>query len=81
MAENIIYPKITLAAARVNAGLTQVKASEALHISKETLANYESGKTVPDWDMVRKIETVYNFPSDFIFFGKELRLKRNNSYT
>lgn len=70
MAETSNYPKITLAAARVNAGMTQDKAAEALNISKETLSNYERGKSVPNWDMVRKIESVYDFPSDFIFLAK-----------
>lgn len=78
MANTGSFPKITLAAARVNAGLSQESAAEKLNISKETLSNYERGKSTPTWDMVRKIESVYNFSSDFIFFGDELRLKRNN---
>lgn len=62
------YPKITMAAARVNAGLSQDQASKKLDISKETLSNYENGKTKPSWNMVKKMEEVYNFPSDFIIF-------------
>lgn len=73
------FPKITLAAARVNAGLSQEEAAKELNVSKDTLSNYERGKSVPNWETVRKIETVYNFPSDFIFFGEELRLKRRNA--
>ena len=61
------FPKITLAAARVNAGLSQQEAAKALGVSVATLQNYESGKTVPQWGTVQKIETVYNFPADFIF--------------
>ena len=64
------YPKITLAAARVNAGLNQQDAAKALGISVGTLQNYESGKTVPQWSTVRKIEEVYRFPADFIFLSK-----------
>ena len=41
------FPKITLAAARVNAGLSQQEAAKALGVSVATLQNYESGKTVP----------------------------------
>lgn len=73
------YPKITPAAARVNAGLSQSEAAKRINISKETLSNYENGRTVPDWDTVRKIEEVYEFSSDFIIFGEELRLKRNTA--
>ena len=71
------YPKITLAAARVNAGLTQKEAAKQLEISSKTLLNYENGISVPDWDMVNKISELYEFPSDYIFFGSQLRLKRN----
>lgn len=65
------YPKITLKAARVNAGLTQREAAKALNIDVSTLQNYETGKTVPDWEMVKKIETVYCFPADFIIFTRQ----------
>ena len=78
MVEKRVYPKITLAAARVNAGFSQEEAAIKLNISKETLSNYERGKSVPNWDMVKKIEDVYDFPTDFIFFGEELRLKRKS---
>ena len=61
------FPKITLAAARVNAG--QQEAAKALGVSVATLQNYESGKTVPQWGTVQKIEAVYNFPADFIFLS------------
>lgn len=64
------YPKITLKAARVNAGLSQKKAAEMLNISKETLSNYEKGAYSPSWDMVHKIGEVYKFPVDFIFLAK-----------
>lgn len=71
------YPKITLAAARVNAGYSQKEAAEKLNISNKTLFNYEAGEQVPDWEMVHKIEELYEFPADFIFFGSALRLKRD----
>lgn len=60
-------PKITLEAARVNAHLTQREAAKKLNIAAATLQNYESGKTTPDWKMVRKIEALYNYPIDYIF--------------
>ena len=62
-------PRISLKAARVNAGFSQQEAAKMLGISKATLQNYESGNTVPDILMSRKIEEVYQFPADYIFFG------------
>ena len=70
-----------MAAARVNAGYSQKEAAEKLNISNKTLFNYETGEQVPDWEMVHKIESLYNFPADFIFFGSALRLKRENNKT
>lgn len=68
------FPKITLAAARVNAGMSQQEAAKALGISVATLQNYESGKTIPQWSTVQKIEDVYKFPVDYIFFVKKFAL-------
>ena len=72
------YPKITLKAARVNAGISQRNAAMALNISRSTLHNYELGKTVPGWDVVRRIEKLYGLPADYIFFSSDVRLKRND---
>ena len=60
-------PKITLEAARVNAHFTQREAAKALGISVATLQNYESGRTTPDWNLVRRIDELYQYPIDFIF--------------
>lgn len=73
------FPKIQLKAARVNANLSQDEAAEKLNISKATLQNYESGKTMPQWDMVKKIGEVYNFPTDYIFFGNDYALSVPNA--
>lgn len=64
------YPKITLEAARVNAGLNQEEAAEKIGISRSTLLKYEHGETVPGWDRVQRISDVYGFPADFIIFGR-----------
>ena len=63
------FPKISLAAARVNANLSQDEAAKKIGVSRDTLRNYESGKTVPRWETVRKIEEVYHFPADYIFLS------------
>lgn len=65
------YPRITLKAARVNANLSQKAAAAALGVNVSTLQNYEEGRTVPDWDMVKRIEEVYSFPADFILFARK----------
>ena len=59
-------PKITMAAARVNAKKTQEEVAQYLGVSKTTIVNYESGKTSPDWDTVKKLESFYAYPFDFV---------------
>ena len=38
-------PQISLKAARVNANLTQAEVAKRLHKNKQTITNWESGKT------------------------------------
>ena len=63
-------PKISLAAARVNAGYQQDVAAAKLHISAETLRSWERGITVPGYDKFLEICNLYRYPADFIFCGK-----------
>lgn len=62
-------PKITLSAARVNAGYSQKKAAELLGISNTTLCNWENGKTFPDQPMIEKICNLYGVTYDMINFA------------
>lgn len=63
-------PKITLKAARVNAGLSQEEAAVKLGINRATLHSYEIGKTTPDWDMIVEMESIYGYPASLIIFAK-----------
>jgi len=65
---------ITLKAARVNAKKKLKEAAEHLGISARTLQNYESGKTIPDYDVVLKMSEYYEIPVDRIFFGSQYAL-------
>lgn len=60
--------KITLAAARKNAGLTQKQVCDALNISKTTLVNYEKGRTIPNAKISGELSSLYNMSSDNIKF-------------
>ena len=71
------FPRISARAARVNANMTLEEAAKKLGINRATLISYEKGTTVPDWDTVEKIGDVYNFPTQFIFFGKRSVLNGN----
>ena len=67
--------KITLEAARVNAGYTQKEAAKLLHISNKTLQNWESGKSYPNADKIAEICELYQIPYDCINFLPKRSLK------
>ena len=59
--------QISLAAARVNAELTQDDVSKKMKISKNTLVNWEKGLSEPTISQGRKLSELYNIPLDNIF--------------
>ena len=61
--------KITLSAARVNAGYSQKTAAELLNISNKTLCNWEKGKSFPDQPMIDKLCNLYGVTYDMINFA------------
>lgn len=62
---------LTPAAARVNAGLSQVEAARLLHISRCTLINWESGKTIPTTDKAQEMADLYDIPLQYFIFRKK----------
>lgn len=58
--------KISLEAARINAGYNQKTAAKELHISPSTLGKYEAGTAYPKWDLINKIEKLYKIKKDNI---------------
>lgn len=60
--------KMTLEAARVNAGYTQKTAAERLGISNSTLCSWENGKSFPKADQIEKICGLYGIPYDCLNF-------------
>jgi DNA-binding XRE family transcriptional regulator len=61
--------RITPAAARVNARLTQDEAAKRLHITKATLIKWEKGITEPKIEQARAMSREYGIPIDNISFG------------
>lgn len=67
--------KISLAAARVNAGLTQKQVANALNISNKTICSWENGDSFPDALQISKICDLYGIPYDNInFFAQQSAL-------
>ena len=60
--------KMTLRAARINAGLTQAKAAYEIGVSTRTLGLWESGVRFPKANKIDKICELYGLSYDSIIF-------------
>lgn len=63
--------KITLRAARVNAGLTQDEVAKEVKKSKNTIVSYEKGRSVPDIETGKALAKLYGMSVDDIIFLPE----------
>ena len=59
--------KITLKAARVNAGLTQEEAAQAINVTGRTLISWENGVTYPTVDKLLRLCSPYDVQISDIF--------------
>lgn len=60
-------PKIYLKSVRINAGYTQQEWAKKLGVSKDTVLNWENGKTEPTISQIRTMSELSGIPMDFIF--------------
>lgn len=67
----IKVPKITLKAARVNAGLTQKEAAKLIGIHFQTLSKYEEDSSNIPFSLVEKASEIYKLPISCFFLGKK----------
>ena len=56
-----------LTAARKAAGMTQEELSESVHVARNTISNWEHGRTQPDLDTIRLLGQVLH--TDFLSSG------------
>lgn len=60
--------KFSLKALRVNNNLTQSEAAEKLGIARETVCNWEIGKSFPNVKQIKMLEELYGVQYDDIIF-------------
>lgn len=63
--------KISLAAARVNAGMTQEEVAQKMGVSNKTIINWEKGVIIPSFANLYALSSLYNIPQDNIFLQKK----------
>lgn len=59
--------RISLAAARVNAEMTQEDVAREMHVSKNTVVNWEKGRSELTISQSRELSKLYNMPLEYIF--------------
>ncbi len=62
-------PKLSLTAARVNAGYTQKQVAKRLNVSISTIKNWEKGITFPKQPMIEALCELYNIMYDYLDFS------------
>ena len=60
--------KISLAAARVNAGVSQAEVADKLHVSNRTVISWEKYKTSPSVTQADALYNLFGRPKDSIKF-------------
>lgn len=66
--------RISLAAARVNAGLTQDFVAKQMKVGKQTIVAWEKGESEPKVSQAMALSGLYNMPLDYIFLPFKLAL-------
>ena len=63
--------QISLAAARVNAKLTQEDVAKRMKIGKRTIINWEKGVSAPSFADLKMLSDIYGIPHDNIFLPQK----------
>ena len=59
---------------RNNLGFTQSEIAEKLHVTRQTISNWEQGKSYPDLDTLVEISDIYKISIDALLKGdKDLK--------
>ena len=61
-----MMPKISLKAARINAELTQDEAAKRIGKSKQTIVNWETGRTEIRYKDLLKLSELYEMPVEYL---------------
>lgn len=59
--------QISLAAARVNAGMTQDEVAKKMGVTRATIISWEKGKVIPGIPEMEMLSRTYGIPQDYIF--------------
>ena len=60
---------------RMAAGLTQEQAAEQLGITRQGLSSYETGRTMPDVEMLKRLAELYHTDLETLIYGQDRNAK------
>ena len=55
---------------RKQAGLSQEALAERIHVTRQTISNWESGKSLPDIEMLKTLAEVLEVPVERLIYGE-----------
>lgn len=61
------YPRISLAACRVNAKMTKTEFANRIGVPADTVTDWETGEAEPELEELRKISEISGVPMNFIY--------------
>jgi len=61
--------EIKLKSAREEAGLTQEQVAESISVSRQTVSNWENGRSLPDIISIMKLSDLYGVDIDSLLMG------------
>ena len=64
------FKKISIKAARIDKGLSQLESAEALGVARGTLSKWENGQSYPDVTFLDKFAELYEISRDQLCFKK-----------
>lgn len=62
---------------RSQLGLTQDQVAERLHITRQTVSNYETGRSQPDLDTLVRLAGLYQVPVETLLYGDRKERRRS----
>lgn len=67
-------------ALRMEKGMTQDALAEALFVTRQTVSNYETGRSRPDVDMLLQIAQVLETDANTVLYGRPMPESKKNDY-
>ena len=56
---------------RIAAGISQEELAERIFISRQTLSNWETGKTQPDIETLTQLAQLFGVSTEYLIYGQE----------